>query len=362
MLAVEIRPQDVNKITAACQVHQNVIVEVDPLQHRYYPFMVKLPRCAGGVHLANPSVKRCVPSTYNSVPYSMYMLPSYETATVNLVHHTGCKGECVKTSSSCNIFENWNENQCLCKCKYSAAPSPSPCKLPLIWQQSACNCVCPSGLQMKCPDTKEWDKETCSCTCKKRYLNRCAKKRKVVNEENCKCMQPPSQNVTASARGSDAQCNGVENKIVVMIVVIEFLGMLFIFFLIYRCCLKEVEDKSVDTWKKRVKYEVNTTLQRMTVRRNKDASQQVQDQEMQPENAHETFLQNENVKKHNGDKPESYDLRDQKNDGIDRYNNVREEGLPENQEQPVGFYHGPHDKFGSDANIPMGSEGQVTPV
>ena len=228
------RLQDISTIKAFCEVHQSVIVDVDPGQHRYYPFMVRLPRCAGSVSLSKPNVKKCVASASFQRSYSVYTFPNFNPVTVKLDHHTRCKGECVKSSNSCNNFEVWDGDSCQCNCKYTVAPSPSPCNLPLVWRQSKCSCVCPSEAK-KCPNEKEWNNETCMCSCKKRYLNRCSKKNKLVNHENCKCMDLPPPNATAAARGSTMQCDGVQSKYVAVIVVIEFLVLTFVFVVIYRC-------------------------------------------------------------------------------------------------------------------------------
>ena len=233
LLTPEARLQDVNSITALCKVHQGVIVDVDPGRHRYYPFKVRLPRCAGSVSLSKPDVKKCVPDAYFQLPYSFYTFPNFNSVTVKLDHHTSCIGECVKSSSSCNNFETWDGNSCQCNCKYIAAPSPLPCKYPLVWRQSKCNCVCPSEAK-KCPIEKEWNSETCMCSCKQRYLNRCSRKNKLINHENCKCMDLQPPNATAAARGSTMQCDGVKIKYVAVIAVMEFLVLTIIFAIIYR--------------------------------------------------------------------------------------------------------------------------------
>ena len=237
------RLANVEDIAVVCQVQKDVIVDVDPGKHRYYPYMVKLPRCAGSVHLSQPDIKKCVATASNTMSYKVHQLPNFIPVNINLAYHTSCKGECVKSSSSCNKYQTWNGYKCECYCKYKTAPSPSPCRHPLIWRQSKCNCVCPSQTET-CPDEKEWNAETCMCSCKKRYLNRCERKRKFLNQENCKCIDMPLVNATAAARGSEMKCDGVKSKYVVAICIVEFLLLTVVFIFIYCRCLRDMEPRS----------------------------------------------------------------------------------------------------------------------
>jgi len=239
----ETRLRKVEDIAVVCRVQKDVIVDVDPGKHRYYPYMVKLPRCAGSVHLSQPNIKKCVATASNTMSYKVHQVPNFNPVTVNLAYHTSCKGECVKSSSSCNKFQTWNGNDCYCNCKYKTAPSPTPCRFPLIWRQSKCNCVCPSQTKT-CPDEKEWNAETCMCSCKKRYLNRCERKRKFLNQENCKCINMPLVNATAAARGSEMKCDGIKSKYVVAICISEFLLLMVVFVFIYCHCLRDPEPRS----------------------------------------------------------------------------------------------------------------------
>lgn len=357
LFASEIRTQDVNSIRAICQVHKGVIVDVDPEHHNLYPHLVKLPRCGGSIQLTSPAIKRCAPLTSYKVAYEFHTLPFFQKQRVYLDHHTSCTGECVKSASSCNQFQNWDNQNCQCNCKHITAPTPSPCNPPSVWGQSNCNCIC-LNRPAQCPENKEWNEEGCLCTCKKRYLNRCAKKLKVVNQENCKCMEPPLNNATAAGRGDFAKFEGVPNNILIMIVVIEFLSLTFIFFLIYRCCLKELHDTEVDTstLRKRVRYEVNSTLQRMKIKKRKGATREQQD-----------FLQ-ERPTVEQKDENSDAGFRDVQSDFHDDIQN----GHPDEEqkqmdkyrpseynEEPVGFYY---DAYSSDANVSLDPEPQVTAV
>lgn len=340
-----------NSIEAVCGRPINAVVETDPTKHRYMPYMIKVPRCRGTYKGFKPSLKRCAPSSSVNVSYEAFEIFTGRQKVISITKHLACASECVQSQASCNKFQDWKTGSCLCKCKYQGQPPQNVCPYPKVWQMDKCNCGCPMP-PTKCPARKEWDEDICGCSCKKVHLSRCLSKNKMVNQENCKCMK--IENKTAAARGSSDQCKDVvQNRIVVMIVVIEFLGLLFIFFLVYRCCLRHIsDDLGADTLSlsRRMKYEINTmhgTLRKITKRRNKRQNVQPADKEF-----HENGVPAATIKEET----------DNESHGNSNYERDEPKYLTSSSdhEEPVGFYPDAYDTYGSDtATHPADWYGEV---
>ena len=324
---------ELSNIEAVCGRPENAVVETDPTKHRFIPYMIKVPRCRGTFKGYKPSIKKCIPSSSVNVSYQATDSFTGRQEVISVIKHLKCAGECVQSKASCNKFQIWNPRSCLCRCKYGDKPPQNACPYPKVWKNGQCNCGCPM-ISTKCPARKEWDEDVCGCTCKKVHLNRCASKSRIVNQENCKCMK--IENKTAGARGSCDQCKDVvKNKIVVMIVVIEFLGLLFIFFLIYRCCLRHISDLDVDA--SSLPFTICGTFRRITKKGNKGQNKQPADKEC-----------NENgILPATG--PEE-PAPDNESHGTSYYEREDPKYLTSSSdhEEPVGFYPDAYETYGSD--------------
>ena len=106
-----------------CNVPQEEVIAIDPPNHGYYPFFVKLHRCAGSNGLISPSVQKCVATRFTEFPLTVHSISSDEVRTVTLTNHTGCGAECVTRPTQCDLeVQDWNENTCSCVCKYPDGP------------------------------------------------------------------------------------------------------------------------------------------------------------------------------------------------------------------------------------------------
>ena len=331
---------ELSNIEAVCGRPETAVVETDPTKHRYIPYMIRVPRCRGTFKGYKPSIKKCIPSSSVNVSYQATDSFTGRQEVISVIKHLKCAGECVQSKTSCNKFQIWNPRSCLCRCKYGDKPPPNACPYPKVWKEDQCNCGCPM-IATKCPARKEWDEDVCGCTCKKVHLNRCASKSKIVNQENCKCMK--IENKTAAARGSCDQCKDVvQNKIVVMIVVIEFLGLLFIFFLIYRCCLRHTPDLDPDTSSlpRRMKYEINTihgTFRRITKKGNKGQNKRLSDKEGNANGIPPATIPEEPEPDNESHGNSFYERED-----------AKYVTSSSDHEAPVGFYPDTYDTYGSD--------------
>ena len=91
-----------------CGAYETV-VPVDPTGHEYYPFFVKLHRCAGSASTVSPNVQHCVAKTYDNIQVG---------SAIMMINHTSCAHACVASPDDCDSsVQVWNDSLCACKCR-----------------------------------------------------------------------------------------------------------------------------------------------------------------------------------------------------------------------------------------------------
>ena len=224
-------PPPLSNIEAVCGRPLTVIVETDPVNQRYIPYMIKVPRCIGGYKSYKPAERRCTPSSTHNVNYMAINSKTGIREMIPIMYHSSCRGDCLKSNGTCNKFQTWDKAACQCKCRYSAKPSPDPCSKPKVWTHR-CDCGCPT-LPTKCPSTKEWDDNACGCTCKKVHLAQCTGKGQLINQRNCECLDIASR----------CECLIKKKWMLGVIAGGEFFVLISFFYFIYQCCLKQTPKK-----------------------------------------------------------------------------------------------------------------------
>ena len=122
-----------------CGTPHETVIALDP-NYRYYPFFVKLHRCAGSGHVS-PFLRHCVPksSGYEELNIEVYTKESNfkKVATILVKNHTSCVHEC-KAKADCNCsVEDWDDDTCTCKCRYPGEPPKElACKAGFRWMSN----------------------------------------------------------------------------------------------------------------------------------------------------------------------------------------------------------------------------------
>lgn len=100
------------------------MVPVDPKDHGYFPYFVKLHRCAGSANTVSPKVQHCVVKSYDELSIQVYSRSSnFRRTTVTMKNHTSCAHECVASPDDCDLtVQDWNDDLCACKCRYPDGP------------------------------------------------------------------------------------------------------------------------------------------------------------------------------------------------------------------------------------------------
>ena len=107
-----------------CGKPHETVVALDPSNHAYYPFYVKLHRCMGSKGALSPKVRRCVPSGFEELNILVYEpAKNYKRTNLLVKNHTSCTDECVASPEMCNlVLEKWDEESCTCQCMYPDEP------------------------------------------------------------------------------------------------------------------------------------------------------------------------------------------------------------------------------------------------
>ena len=174
-----------------CSPHPDYI-ETDILNYyRYTPSIITLHRCHGANSVNDLQFKKCIPSEDGVTDVDISVMNNnYQTPlTITVKNHTSCVQKCIIDKSVCSLYQNFLPDDCICKCNYDKPPEPYPCADPYRWETSMCNCVC-SVESKECDDEKEFNNRTCKCECKLVSYVKCARRKKVVDEKTCHCIDP----------------------------------------------------------------------------------------------------------------------------------------------------------------------------
>ncbi|XP_066927880.1 uncharacterized protein [Clytia hemisphaerica] len=212
-------------------------VATDPNLYRYEPYFVKMHRCHGKHPVPNPKNEKCVPKMQNGKD-NVEIIVLTKLGNVhflNITNHTDCEQRCVISQEDCTPYEQFKSSTCGCSCNYSPSTGPKNCYAPFIWQQSACNCICPKDEHSQvCAKRKVFSKEECGCTCKAKFYARCAKRKQVVDEGTCECVDPEVL-VGKSRSGCDG---GVNGAMLAVVIIVEAFVIVFCYYFFYRYCYK----------------------------------------------------------------------------------------------------------------------------
>lgn len=179
-----------------CGVPQETVIEVDPSNHGYFPFYVKLHRCMGSKGTVSPTLRRCVASSFQEFNVQVHeRAKNYQPTTLTLRNHTTCTHECVASADNCDFtLEDWDENSCACNCRFpDGPPKELACKKGFRWNRHRCRCECARAPD-HCPLRMIWSNEVCGCRCQDSAVHECTELGMGIDVD-CKCAKVlPSSN------------------------------------------------------------------------------------------------------------------------------------------------------------------------
>ena len=105
-------------------------------EFHYYPFAVKLDRCAGSCDTLNDfSNKSCGPNKTEDLNLSTFNMITGINELKTLTNHIICKYQFKFDGRKCNSDQWWNNDKCRCECKKCHV-----CEKSYVWNPATCSC------------------------------------------------------------------------------------------------------------------------------------------------------------------------------------------------------------------------------
>ena len=109
------------------------IIDFNPPEFKYYPFMITLNICTGIGNVLSPKI--CVSKETKGINFKAFnMIPIKDEAKA-MTEHISCGCKCKLNSTTCNSNQKWNNKTCQRECK-----SYCKCKEDYNWNPGTCIC------------------------------------------------------------------------------------------------------------------------------------------------------------------------------------------------------------------------------
>ena len=80
------------------------LIDLNPVELKYYPFMVCLDKCAGSCNVLSPKV--FVPKEIKNINFKVFNLITTKNEATLMVKHISCNSKCKFNSTTCNSNKN----------------------------------------------------------------------------------------------------------------------------------------------------------------------------------------------------------------------------------------------------------------
>ena len=125
-----------------CMSRPNLI-DLNPIELNYYPFMVSLDKCSGSCNAADDlSTKTSVPSKRKDMTIKVFNMITRINEAKTLIQHISCDCKLKSISKTCNSNQKWNSETCKSECKNYCT-----CTNDYSWNPSIC--ICEKGKYLK---------------------------------------------------------------------------------------------------------------------------------------------------------------------------------------------------------------------
>ena len=87
----------------------------NPVELKYYPFMVSLDKCSGSCNFLFPKIS--VPKKTNDINVKVFNRITNKNGAKTMTKHISCDFKRKLNSRICNSNQKWNNKTCLCELK-----------------------------------------------------------------------------------------------------------------------------------------------------------------------------------------------------------------------------------------------------
>ena len=109
------------------------IIDMNPVELKYYQFMISLDKYAGSWNVLSP--KNCLAKETKSINVKAFDMLTTKNEAKTMKKHISCNHKCKFNSATCNSNQKWNNKMCQCECK-----NYHKCKEDYSWNPSTCIC------------------------------------------------------------------------------------------------------------------------------------------------------------------------------------------------------------------------------
>ena len=109
------------------------LVDMNPFELKYYPFMISLNKCTGSCNVLSPKI--CVPEKTKDIYNKTFNMIANKNEATAMTEHISCDCKCKFNSTICKANQKWINKTCQCECK-----NYRKCKKSYSWNPSTCIC------------------------------------------------------------------------------------------------------------------------------------------------------------------------------------------------------------------------------
>ena len=109
------------------------LIDMNPDELRYYPFMISLNKCTGSCNALSPKI--CVPKETNDINVKAFYVTTNKNEAKAMTEHISCDCKCKFNGTIYNSKQKWNDKRCQYECK-----NYRKCKEDYSWNPSTCIC------------------------------------------------------------------------------------------------------------------------------------------------------------------------------------------------------------------------------
>ena len=127
------------------------LIDMDPNEINYYPFMVSVNKCTGSCTVISPKI--CVPKETKDINVKAFNMITDKDEAKAMTEHISFDCKCKFNSTTCNSNQKWNDKTCQCEYK-----NYRKCKEDYNWNHSTCICENSEYLKIIADNSvTEWD-------------------------------------------------------------------------------------------------------------------------------------------------------------------------------------------------------------
>ena len=108
------------------------LVELSPVELKYYLFMISLGKCRGSCNVLSPEM--CVPREAEDINVKAFNMITNKNEATAMIELISCNCKCKFNRTTCNSKQKWNK-LCQCECK-----NYQNCRKNYSWIPSTCIC------------------------------------------------------------------------------------------------------------------------------------------------------------------------------------------------------------------------------